>query len=102
MAMETMAARMHIRIIRPTTLEVLSLIIFDSSSLCKMTELNVSIKPDRSSLRNTRNLYQPYLLTAAGSEPGRTTSFSIFFSFFRAVVEALPTKLKKRMAAGIS
>jgi hypothetical protein len=46
MAIETMAARMHMRMIRPTTLEALNLIIFDSSPLYETTEMSVSVKPD--------------------------------------------------------
>src|SRR4030042_3200311 len=43
-----------------------------------------------------------YFFTATGSTPGSITSSSTFFSFFNAMVVAVPMKLKKRMAAGIS
>jgi hypothetical protein len=43
-----------------------------------------------------------YFLTATGSAPGIITSSSTFLPFFNAVVVAVPMKLKKRIAAGIS
>lgn len=43
-----------------------------------------------------------YSLTVTGSAPGTTTSSAILFSFFKAIVVAVPMKLKKRMAAGTS
>src|SRR4030065_473080 len=43
-----------------------------------------------------------YFFTATGSTPGSITSSSTFFSFFNAMVVAVPMKLKKRMAAGLS
>src|SRR4030043_630179 len=43
-----------------------------------------------------------FFFTATGSTPGSITSSSTFFSFFNAMVVAVPMKLKKRIAAGIS
>jgi hypothetical protein len=43
-----------------------------------------------------------HFLTGTGSALGSITSSSTFFSFFKAMVVAVPMKLKKSMAAGIN
>jgi hypothetical protein len=96
-AMDTMAARIHIRITRPTTLEALSLITFHPSFLRFKKSMYLRLHR-----LETDYKHMNYFFTSEVPAAGRIAFSSTFFSFLRAALVAVPTKLKKRIPAGIN